>query len=111
MKIEINENESYEINFPEKITTENFIFLVERLKEITKIINKTPSTESKKEVVFNKKSHNTERIPFRNKEEVILNLKIYYFGTKEEKKELVQKYKYDDIIGLGRAFNYARKNI
>ena len=89
MKIQINTSESYEINFPEKITALDFTCLVERLNNISKLVNKSHIEEaavsdSKPKVV--KIKNNRGVYPFKeNRAEAVIGLRLMYFGTREEK--------------------------
>ena len=95
IKIKINENESYSINFDkEEISAEEFIGFLERLKDIEKVLLKSAviSDFKVKKTRKNKFSKSNPRITWTgDRNRVLEALKIKYNGTDAERQALAQK--------------------
>jgi len=90
MKIKINEKESYEILIEdEELDCDEFLGLLNRLKEIEKIISKiypqSISNDYSNKNLSNKKGRGPSLKSSKNKDECIKAMKIMYFGSKKDK--------------------------
>ena len=99
MKIKLNANETYEINFPEVVTSQEFLGIKMRLDVVEKLINKdvfvNSSVESSKKNHYKLKKDRTSMLgnPIKdNKEAVIEFFKLLYYGSDEEKEKFKEKY-------------------
>jgi len=87
MRIKINENESYDIKFEvyDEMTAEEFSFLMNRLKEIEKIVCKNLGVI---QTNVRAKTKDVSQYPWtNNKEECIKFLKFYYSASPAEKRK------------------------
>lgn len=114
MKIKVNENETYEINFPEDVDTQQFFELFSRLSHISKMISKDPIVQSSFRSPINSNGtrhyRNTgiHKAFNKDREEAIRFGRLHYHGTKEEKQKVAAECKlgWDDLI---KGFSYAKK--
>ena len=91
MKIIINENESYQINFPEEVSGEEFLGIKSRLDSIEKLLNKNLFFQTPKQsqpIKTKKKKEKKEY--FLNRDLAIKLIAKYYKSTALQKKELLE---------------------
>lgn len=95
MKIQLKDDETYEIKLPEELTSQDFLILLEKLEKIVKLIklsgdfkNSTykdnPTRTRVSSIAYNCPN------PFDTREKVLDFLQYGYHGTKEDKDRIVK---------------------
>jgi hypothetical protein len=121
MKIKINEKETYNIEIPEEISSQEFLGLMSRLDIVSKIINKSSVFEGSNfekypvqignpdaEIVISKGSKN--RLEFgKTREGVIKALKINYFGSEEDRNKFLREQGVANWKNMGKSISKYKK--
>lgn len=122
MKITINENESYDINFPELVSKEEFFAIKLRLDTIVKLLGKDPLLQLTKEMPKTPSVRNPhapiEQRPWdQSRKNAIELVRVHYFGIDEEKQAYekisgrVWRDIYKRVSGLKERWNIQPKDI
>ena len=120
MKIQLSEDEVYEIKIPEVVGTEDFLKFLERFNNLSKMIkasyqnkefnefkNKFQQRETRK---YKTSRDKTSKNSYLNSKEKMIDLMQYcYHGTKEDKNRVTKLLGFKDYGDLNKRF-YAWKN-
>jgi len=101
MKIKINKNEFYTIDFEEEVTTQQFIELIDRLNTIRRLLIKDPfigvlSQQSNgKRTYIRTVKRGIKRKFICDRNEAVRVLRIHYHGSYKDKKAISKEYQQD----------------
>jgi len=124
MKIQMSKFEKYELDFPEKISKQEFIELVSRINQIAKMLgkdilaeggelpNKPTGNGLGQKLSGHNNSYKEERNLIKNNRNIVVDLyKVYYSQNKADFENIVKKYhlekyiKYRGVMG-GQMIKY-----
>lgn len=98
MKIQLDENEVYEIKIPDEIDTNEFLILVEKFNNLGKLVTQFGLTKQEnKNSPINLNKQNSGKNPFFNTRKKVLDIfQYWYLGTEQDKKRITE------IIGINK---------
>lgn len=91
MKIQINENESYEINLPDIITIKEFLYIVNKVSSIAQNNQELSSSKEAKRRYVKSGKYCGAKYPWtQNRDKAVELVKLHYFGEKEKKEQIAR---------------------
>jgi len=118
MKIKINENESYELILPTSINIKELGVVINKLQKIFKIASKDEvfgfNEDGEINIEQTEKKHYKVRLPmnkeiFNSREKALMILQTHYYGTKEEKGEILKALDKTNWNDLSKGFHMVKK--